>query len=83
MKKTMVLVTSAAVVAMLVAGLAGLFGSGQTPAVHASRLAGISGAGISAIQVQNLDASQSATMMGTSASRRWRRERRRTCTCRA
>jgi hypothetical protein len=53
----------AVVVAVLVAGLAGAFGSAGTPSVYASRLAGISGAGITGIQIQNLDASQSATIV--------------------
>lgn len=62
MKKTVVLLSAAGVVALLVAGLAGSFGGGATPAVYASRLAGISGAGITGIQIQNLDASASATI---------------------
>lgn len=63
MKKTLVLLSMAAVVAVLVAGVAGLFGSGQTPSVYASRLAGIQGAGVTGIQIQNLDASQAATIV--------------------
>jgi hypothetical protein len=62
MKKLMVLVTLTAVVAVLTAGLVGLFDS--TPqSVYASRLAGISGAGATGIQIQNLDATQSATIV--------------------
>lgn len=58
-KKLLVLVSLAAVVALLVAGLGG-FGAQQTPRVYASRLAGVSGAGETGIQVQNLDAAQAA-----------------------
>jgi hypothetical protein len=61
----MVLVSMALVVAVLVAGLAGSFGGNTTPAVYASRLAGISGAGITGIQIQNLDASQTATIVSS------------------
>jgi hypothetical protein len=60
MKKLLVLVSMAAVVAVLVAGLSGAFGTSTAPAVYASRLAGISGNGETGIQVQNLDASQDA-----------------------
>jgi hypothetical protein len=60
MKKLLVLVSMAAVVAVLVAGLSGAFGTSSTPAVYASRLAGVSGNGETGIQVQNLDASQDA-----------------------
>jgi hypothetical protein len=63
MKKATVLVSMAAVVALLVAGVAGVFGTGDAPSVYASRLAGIQGAGISGIQIQNLDASQTATIV--------------------
>lgn len=62
MKKTVVLLSAAGVVALLVAGLSGAFGGGATPAVYASRLAGISGAGITGINIQNLDASAEATI---------------------
>jgi hypothetical protein len=60
MKKLLVLVSMAAVVAVLVAGLSGAFDTSNAPAVYASRLAGISGSGETGIQVQNLDASQDA-----------------------
>jgi hypothetical protein len=60
MKKLLVLVSMAVVVAVLVAGLSGAFGTSTAPAVYASRLAGISGNGETGIQVQNLDASQDA-----------------------
>jgi hypothetical protein len=63
MKKTLVLVSMAVVVAVLVAGLSGAFGTSSTPAVYASRLAGIASAGVTGIQVQNLDASQPATIV--------------------
>lgn len=63
MKKTVVLLSMAGVVAVLVASLSGAFGTGSTPAVYASRLAGIQGAGTSGISVQNLDASQPATIL--------------------
>src|SRR3990172_4315651 len=62
MKKLLVFVSMAAVVAVLVAGLVGV-GRNDTPAVYASRLAGISSAGTTGIQVQNLDASQPATIV--------------------
>jgi len=61
MKKALVLGSMAAVAAVLVAGLANMGGS--TPAVYASRLAGIQGAGGSGIQIQNLDASQEAQIV--------------------
>jgi hypothetical protein len=63
MKKLMVLGSMAAVAALMVAGLSGMFGTGAAPTVYASRLAGIQGAGISGIQIQNLDASQPATIV--------------------
>lgn len=63
MKKLMVLTSMAAVVTLMVAGLAGVFGGDAAPTVYASRLAGIQGAGISGIQIQNLDASQPATIV--------------------
>jgi hypothetical protein len=63
MKKVLVLVSMAAVVAVLVAGVMGAFGTGSAPAVYASRLAGIEGAGKTGIQIQNLDASQQATVL--------------------
>lgn len=60
MKKLLVLVSMAAVVAVLVAGLSGAIGSKDAPSVYASRLAGIQSAGKTGIQVQNLDQAQSA-----------------------
>ena len=60
MKKLLVLLSMAAVVAVTVAGLSGAFGTATPPAVYASRLAGIYGNGETGIQVQNLDASQDA-----------------------
>lgn len=60
MKKLLVLVSMAAVVALLVAGLSGAFTTHNTPTVYASRLAGIQANGETGIQVQNLDASQEA-----------------------
>jgi hypothetical protein len=63
MQKLLVVLTMAAVVAVLVAGLTGAFGQSETPAVYASRLAGISSAGTTGIQVQNLDATQDATIV--------------------
>jgi hypothetical protein len=62
LKKTLVLVSMAAVVAVLVAGVAGGFGAGSAPAVYASRVAGISQAGETGIQIQNLDQSQPANI---------------------
>lgn len=62
MKKAVVLASMATVAAVLVAGVAG-FGANNTPAVYASRLAGIQGAGGSGIQIQNLDASQDAQIV--------------------
>lgn len=62
MKKLAVLLSMAAVVAVLVAGLSGAFGTQDTPSVYASRLAGISSSGETGIQVQNLDASQEAAI---------------------
>ena len=62
MKKVVVLASMATVAAVLVAGVAG-FGANNTPAVYASRLAGIQGAGGSGIQIQNLDASQDAQIV--------------------
>jgi hypothetical protein len=59
MKKLLVLVAMAAVVAVLVAGVSG-YGTTETPRVYASRLAGIQGAGETGINVQNLDQSQQA-----------------------
>ena len=50
MKKVVVLASMATVAAVLVAGVAG-FGANNTPAVYASRLAGIQGAGGSGIQI--------------------------------
>lgn len=63
MKKLFAVVTIAAVVAGLVIAVTGLATGGDTPAVHASRLAGISSAGTTGIQVQNLDQSQDATIV--------------------
>jgi len=62
MKKAVVLASMATVAAVIVAGMAG-FGANNTPAVYASRLAGIQGAGGSGIQIQNLDASQDAQIV--------------------
>jgi hypothetical protein len=62
MKKALVLVSMAAVVAILVAGVMGAFGT-SSPTVYASRLARIQGSGETGIQIQNLDASQSATIL--------------------
>lgn len=62
MKKLTVLLSMAAVVAALAAGVAGVFDTGSQT-VHASRLAGISQAGSTGIQVQNLDPSQSANIL--------------------
>lgn len=62
MKKLTVLLSMAAVVAALAAGVAGVFDT-SAPAVHASRLAGITGAGATGIQVQNLDPSQPASIL--------------------
>jgi hypothetical protein len=62
MKKSLVLVSMAVVVAVLVAGIAGGFGAGDTPAVYASRVAGISAAGETGIQIQNLDQADSASV---------------------
>ena len=62
MKKILVAVSAIAVAAVMAAGLAGMFDT-SAPSVHASRLAGISGAGATGIQIQNLDASMSATMV--------------------
>jgi hypothetical protein len=59
MKKTLVLVSMALVVAVVVAGIAGGTGS---PAVYASRVAGISAAGETGIQIQNLDQSENAAV---------------------
>jgi hypothetical protein len=50
-------------VAVVLAGVAGVFSSGSTPSVYASRLAGIKAAGATGIQVQNLDGSQPATVV--------------------
>lgn len=61
-KKLTVLLSMAAVVAALAAGVAGVFDTGSQT-VHASRLAGISQAGSTGIQVQNLDPSQSANIL--------------------
>jgi len=62
LKKTLVLVSMAAVVAVLVAGISGAFGTGGAPAVYASRVAGISSAGETGIQIQNLDQTQAASI---------------------
>lgn len=61
LKKVLVLVSMAAVVALLVAGLSG-FGAQDTSQVYASRLAKIDGAGITGINVQNLDQAASANI---------------------
>lgn len=60
MKKALVLVSMALVVAVLVAGIAGV--GSDSPAVYASRVAGISAAGKTGIQVQNLDQSDPAAV---------------------
>ena len=62
-KKAMVLVSMVAIVAVMVAGFTGAFGTGDSPTVFASSLAGIAGAGTSGIQIQNLDASQDAQIV--------------------
>lgn len=62
MKKLTVLLSMAAVVAALAAGVSGVFDTGSQT-VHASRLAGISQAGSTGIQVQNLDATQPANVL--------------------
>ncbi len=58
---------TAALAAATLAGLpilSGLSASGSPPPViHASRLAGVAGAGISGMMIQNMDASQSATVV--------------------
>jgi hypothetical protein len=61
MKKLLVLVSMALVVAVLVAAVAGSFGQ-NSPAVYASRVARISAAGETGIQVQNLDQSDQAAV---------------------
>jgi hypothetical protein len=61
MKKVAVLLSMAAVVAVLVAGLSGAFGT-QDTSVYASSLAGISSSGETGIQVQNLDSGQDAAI---------------------
>lgn len=61
MKKTLVLVSMALVVAVLVAGIAGGVGN-ESPAVYASRVAGITAAGETGIQIQNLDQSEEAAV---------------------
>jgi hypothetical protein len=63
MKKLIVVMSVAVVVALVLAGAVGFFGSTHTPQVYASRLAGISGQGATGIQVQNLDPAQSATVV--------------------
>lgn len=62
MKKLVVMTAGVGVVAGVAMAAAGMFQGGQ-PAVYASRLAGIQGAGATGIQVQNLDASQPATVL--------------------
>lgn len=62
MKKLVVMTAGVGVVAGVAMAAAGMFQGGQ-PAVYASRLAGIQGAGATGIQVQNLDATQSATVL--------------------
>lgn len=63
MKKLAVVLGVAAMVAVMLAGVAGVFTSGSTPSVYASRLAGIKAAGATGIQVQNLDGAQPATVV--------------------
>jgi hypothetical protein len=62
-KKLAVVLSVAVMVAVVLAGMAGVFTSGGTPSVYASRLAGIKAAGATGIQVQNLDGSQPATVV--------------------
>jgi hypothetical protein len=62
-KKLTVLLSVAVVVALVLAGVAGMFTSGSTPSVYASRLAGIRAAGATGIQIQNLDKTQAATVV--------------------
>ncbi|MFN8422050.1 MAG: hypothetical protein U0470_01230 [Anaerolineae bacterium] len=62
MKKLVVVTAGVGVVAGVAMAAAGMFQGGQ-PAVYASRLAGIQGAGATGIQVQNLDPTQSATVL--------------------
>jgi hypothetical protein len=59
MKKTLVLVSMALVVAVVVAGIAG---GTSSPSVYASRVAGISAAGETGINIQNLDQSENAAV---------------------
>jgi hypothetical protein len=63
MKKLIVVLSVAAVVALALAGVFGVIGGGDTPSVYASRLAGIKAAGATGIQVQNLDPAQAATVV--------------------
>lgn len=63
MKKLLILVSMAAVVAVLVAGLTGALGKNEPPTAYASRLAGIAAQGVTGINVQNLDEQQQATVI--------------------
>jgi hypothetical protein len=63
MKKLIVVLSVAAVVALALAGVFGVLGGNQTATVYASRLAGIKAAGATGIQVQNLDPAMAATVV--------------------
>ncbi len=63
MKKLLVLVSMAGVIALLVAGLSGAFSKSEAPVAYASRLAGIQQQGVTGINVQNLDEQQQATVI--------------------
>jgi hypothetical protein len=63
MKKLFILLSMAAVVAILVIGLTGALGKNEAPTVYASRLAGIQAQGVTGINVQNLDETQAATVV--------------------
>jgi hypothetical protein len=70
MKKSLVTLVSALVLGLALAGLFSAFGGASSPTVFASRLAGIQGSGISGLQIQNLDNSQSATIVADFYSQR-------------
>lgn len=63
MKKLIVVLSVAAVVALALAGVFGVLGGTDTATVYASRLAGIKAAGATGIQVQNLDPAMAATVV--------------------
>ncbi len=63
MKKLIVLVSMAGVIALLVAGLSGALTKSEAPVAYASRLAGIQAQGVTGINVQNLDEQQQATVI--------------------